>query len=712
MEKKDILSYFSRRPRPQSFRELSAALGANRQEARMLKRLLAEMLDTGELVLTRKGLYAPSEEINLVRGYFEAHADFGFVISDLPGQRDLFIPPYALMGARDNDRVIARPEAEGGRKGRIIRILERAQRRVAGRVEKSRTSCFVKPRGKAFRSDIYIAPEDSARLKNGQSVIVEITDLPSDKRPPEGKVIKVLAAPEKARDEVEAIMEEYGLPARFPRLVAEEARKIHAGMPAEEEGGGARKDLTRLPTVTIDGERARDFDDAVSIRLTDTGYRLWVHIADVSHYVPWESAIDIEARKRATSVYFPDRVVPMLPRELSENLCSLLPGENRRAFTVQMDFDRFGKRFKNTFYPSIIKSDERMTYTAVAGILAGEDPELMTRYDRFVRDFELMSELASQVRARRLDSGSLDFDLPEPEVLLDIQGSPGAIVKSERNIAHIIIEEFMISANEAVAEYLEDLGAPSIYRIHERPDAVKMEEVLRFAKGLLGIRGGTLQEVLAAARGRPEEEIVNFTVLRSLKQARYSTVNAGHFGLASESYTHFTSPIRRYPDLVVHRILKQALQHGRKKAGANIPPAAPKMKSRKSIEPMESIGELGELLPEIAFGSSRMERNANDAEREVLGAMKVWFMKERLGEEMPVRIIEVTSYGLRVRFEDFYVDSFIHVSLITDDFYVFNEKNLSLTGKHTGKRFSTGDTVMARIERVDMEERQIILGLV
>ena len=710
MEKQDILAYFGRRPRPQSFRELSAAMGAGRPEARRLKRLLGEMLDTGELVLTRKGLYAPSEQINLVRGYFEAHGDYGFVIPDLPGQRDLFIPPYASMGAGDNDRVVARPEGEG-RKGRIIRILEQAQRRVAGRVEKSRSGCFVKPRGpkRSFRSDIYIPSRDCAglKIKDGQGVIVEITARP-DKRPPEGKIIKVLPPLLKASDEIEAIMEEYCLPARFPRHVAEEAKRFltGAGVFDFEEEETTRKDLTRLPTVTIDGERARDFDDAVSIRLTDLGYRLWVHIADVSHYVPWGSAIDIEARKRGTSVYFPDRVVPMLPKELSEDLCSLRPGEDCGAFTVQMDFDRFGKRYRTAFYPSTIRSDERMTYTAVAAVLSGQDPELTARYSRLARDFELMDELASQLRSRRLASGSLDFDLPEPEVLLDIRGGPEAIVKSERNIAHIIIEEFMISANEAVAEYLESSGGPGIYRIHEPPDPVKIEEVLRFAKGLLGKRAASLREVLVLARGGPEEEAVTFTVLRSLKQARYSTVNAGHFGLASACYTHFTSPIRRYPDLVVHRILKQNLNqnqnlktlHGRRKAAA-APPAA-------------DLEEFLSLLPEIAFSSSRMERNADEAEREVLNAMKVWFMKGRLGEAMPARIIEVTSFGLKVRFEDFYVDSFIHVSQMTNDFYIFNEKNLSLAGRHTGKRFRAGDTVQARIDRVDMEDRQIILGLV
>ena len=702
MKKQDVLSYFKQKAKPQSFRELSDAFHLNRQEARRFKRLLREMLQAGELVLTRKGLYAPPQEINLVRGYFEAHADYGFVVPDAPGQRDLFIAPYASMGAMDSDRVIARPEAEGGRKGRIIRILERARRRIPGRVEKSRAGCFVKPRGRAFKSDIYIPSQECAKVKNGQNVIVEIVEFPSgeEKRPPAGKIVKILEPPEGPRDELEGIMEQFSLPARFPKNVADAARRMRAG--TEEEGEGAkksrRKDLTRLPTVTIDGERAKDFDDAVSIRLTDIGFRLWVHIADVSHYVPWDGDIDLEARRRGTSVYFPDRVVPMLPKELSENLCSLVPGEDRPAFTVQMDFDRFGKRYGAEFYTSTIRSNERMTYTAVAKILSGDDPGLTARYGALARDFELMSELASQMRARRLGRGSLDFDLPEPEVLLDLQGRPEAIIKSERNIAHIIIEEFMIAANEAVAERLDESGVPAIYRIHEQPDPVKMDEVLRFARVLLGKRSADIQEALAAARGRPEEEIMNFTVLRSLKQARYSTVNAGHFGLASECYTHFTSPIRRYPDLVVHRLLKESIRSGRKTKKAKTSSAGP-------------AEELAELLPEIAFTSSRMERNADDAEREVLKAMKAWFMKERLGEELPVRVIEVTSYGLKVRFEDFYVESFIHVSLMTDDFYVFNEKDLSLTGKKTRRMFRMGDMIKARIERVDLDDREVVLGL-
>ncbi len=704
VEKEDVLSYFKRKPRPQGLRELSAGFGLNRQEARSFKRLLRGMLQTGDLVLTRKGLYAPSEDVNLVRGYFEAHGDgFGFVVSDLPGQRDLFIPPYATMGAMDNDKVIARPEgSESGRKGRIIRILERAPRRVAGRLDKSRTACFIKPKSRSLKMDIYIPPGECARYRNGQEVIAEIVDYPSDKRPPVGRIIKGIEPPERPIDEIDSIIEEFSLPTRFPKQVAEEAKKIRAGVEArdrlqvESEDALQRKNLTRLPTVTIDGERAKDFDDAVSIRLSGSGYRLWVHIADVSHYVPWDSLIDIEARKRGTSVYFTDRVLPMLPKELSEDLCSLVPGENRHAFTIQMDFDRTGKREAASFYKSIIRSDERMTYTDVSKILVDGNTGLRTRYDSLVKDFELMEELAGELRARRLDRGSLDFDLPEPEVLIDLQGRPEAIVRSERNVAHVIIEEFMIAANEAVAEYLSGLGAPAIYRIHEEPDLVKMEEVLRFAKNLLRTKNQDFRSILESARGTPEEEIINFTVLRSLKQARYSTVNAGHFGLASECYTHFTSPIRRYPDLVVHRILEEALFH---------------QKKREKTFPAQRAEMLGELLPELAFSSSRMERNSDEAERAALRAMKAWFIKDKVGEEFPVKVIEVTNYGIRVRFEDFYVESFIHVSLMADDFYVFNEKNLTLAGKHTGKKFRIGDLIKARIDRVDLQEREIILGL-
>jgi ribonuclease R len=653
------------------------------------------MVHSGDLVITRKGLYAPSGELNLIRGYFEAHGDgYGFVIPDVPGARDLFIPPPATGGAMDNDRVIARIEPPG-RKGRIIRVLERAHKFVAGTVEVSKNVCFVKPKSKAVQFDIYIPPAEAANLESGLRVVAEITEYPSDKRrPPTGRIARLIKQPDQPREEVQSVIDEFSLPRKFPKAVAQEAGALgKRDWSLRMKKEPAREDLRALTTVTIDGEKAKDFDDAVSIRVTELGYTLWVHIADVSHFVRPGSHLDKEASERGTSVYFPDMVLPMLPRELSEDLCSLVPGKERLAFTAEMQFDRFGKRFGAKFYPSLIISDRRMTYTEVAGMLEQSDSALTRKYECFYQDFELMSELASSIRQRRLARGSLDFDLPEPEILLDMQGRPEAVVKSERNVAHIIIEEFMIAANEAVAEYLEGRGIPSLYRIHEKPDPEKIEGILRTARLLMKKKiprvVSDLQGLLNIARGTPGEEVINYLVLRSLKQARYSTINAGHFGLASESYTHFTSPIRRYPDLVVHRILREAI------AGAITP---------------ERSRELKTILPDIAFSCSRTERAADEAERAVMKALKAWFMRDKTGDVMSGVIIGVTSYGLRVRLRDYYVEGFLHVSVMTDDFYIFNEETLSLHGKR-GRQFSMGDPIQVRLDKVDMEEKEILFGL-
>jgi ribonuclease R len=449
--------------------------------------------------------------------------------------------------------------------------------------------------------------------------------------------------------------------------------------------------------VTIDGERAKDFDDAISIKRTDDGYRLWVHIADVGFFVGWDSLIDKEARKRGTSVYFPDRVIPMLPKELSEDLCSLRPKVERMAFTVEMDFDMHGERTDTRFYPSIINSNERMTYTSVKKILVDEDRKERQKYNYLLQDFEMMGELCNILKSRRLKRGSLDFDLPEPEVLLDIQGNPENIIRAERNFAHMIIEEFMIAANEAVAGHLEALNIPSLYRIHEEPDPMKLEGImkiissLRILKKTKTITPKDFSDLIKQIQGTPEEEIINHMILRSLKQAKYSPINVGHFGLASESYTHFTSPIRRYPDLVVHRILREVLTK--------------KHLGDKRIKDLES------LLPDIAFHSSRMERQADEAERAVLSAMRVWFMRDKVGEEFEGKVVSVTPYGLKIRLKDYYVEGFLHVSYMTDDFYQYDEKSLSLHGVHRKKRFTIGKELKVRIDRVDMEEREIVLGI-
>ncbi|MCL4457982.1 MAG: ribonuclease R [Nitrospirae bacterium] len=697
--KESLTSFFKEKvTQPLGFREIVYNLNLTPPESRKLKRFLREMVNDGNIVRTRKGLYGLSEEMSLVTGYFEAHRDgYGFVILEKPGERDVFIPARATLGAMNNDRVVARMENRHRREGRIIRILERAHARVAGTFETSRTGFYVKPKNKAVPFDLYIAPKETGKAKDGDSVIAEIISYPTDKRPPAARIVKILKKPESPLDEVEGIIDELNLPRRFPHNVLEEANGLYMDNRRAAAGGLKRKDLRHLPTVTIDGERAKDFDDAISIARTDNGYRLWVHIADVGHYVRWGSFLDSEARKRGTSVYFPDRVIPMLPKELSEDLCSLKPKVDRFAFTVEMDFDGTGEIINRKFYQSIINSNERMTYTSVKEILVDEDKAVRERYGYLLRDFEIMGELCDILKAGRLKRGSLDFDLPEPEVLLDIQGNPENIIRAVRNFAHMMIEEFMIAANEAVAGHLEDLGIPSLYRIHEEPDITKLEDIMKtistlgMHKGRKGMKAGDFPGLLKQIQGTPEEDIISHMILRSLKQAKYSPVNVGHFGLASESYTHFTSPIRRYPDLVVHRILSEVL-------------------SKKHLGD-KKIKELESTLGDIAFHSSKMERQADDAERKVLDAMRVWFMKDKVGDEFDGKVVAVASHGLKIRLKDYYVEGFLHVSFMTDDFYQYDEKSRSLYGIHKKKRYTVGKEVSVRIDKVDMEEKEIVLGI-
>lgn len=684
--------------KPLSFKDIAALMNLGRTEARALKRMLRIMVRDGEIVLTRKGLYGPAGEMNLVSGYFDAHRDgYGFVVMEKPGERDIFIPAWATMGSMNNDRVIARVENWQRREGRIIRILERTQTRIAGKLEVTKTGLFVKPKDKALHFGISIAQRDRGDAKSGDIVIAEITGFPKDRRPPAGKIVKVLGKPEEPKAEIEAIIEEFNLPRKFPHKVSEEAKLLSQQSAESREGRTQRrKDLTSLRTVTIDGERAKDFDDAVSIKIAEHGYTLYVHIADVGFYVGWTSVIDSEARMRGTSVYLPDRVIPMLPKELSEDLCSLKPKVKRFSFTAEMDFDRQGERIGAKFYPSVIISDERMTYTSVRKILIDNDRHEREKYEYLLQDFDLMAELCGVLRKKRLERGSLDFDLPEPEVLLDLQGRPEAVLSAERNFAHMLIEEFMVAANEAVAGHLNALGVPVLYRVHEEPDQSKFEDMARVFKSVCKTRCPSkpkdFAELIRNMKGTPEEEIINYMVLRSLKQARYSYINVGHFGLASKCYTHFTSPIRRYPDLVVHRILREVLN--------------------KKYLSEKRVAELNKLLPDIAFHSSRMERLADKAENTVIDAMRVWFMKDKLGEEFDAKIVNVTPYGFKVRLKDFFVEGFLHVSHMTDDFYSYNERAMSLVGRHTKRSFSIGNELRVRIDRVDMEEREIILDIV
>lgn len=699
--KEEILKRFKERSsRPMHMREMLMSFKVTGEERRAFKRLVKELLRGGEIIKTRKNQYGLPEKMSLIVGKLQRHMDgYGFVIPEKTGEADIFISQRSLSGAMHGDRVVARIERikEGARReGVIIRILERAHRKVVGIYEASRNIGYVLPNDLRIGQAIYIGPKDRKGAKKGDIVVVEIHSYPTATRAAEGRITKILGKPDDPGITTDIIIEEYELSEGFPSDVSQEARSV-----LQEVKKGMikrRKDLRYLNTVTIDGEKARDFDDAVSIkRLPGKSILLWVHIADVGFYVTWDSYLDLEARSRGTSVYFPDRVVPMLPEELSNGICSLRPKEDRLALTVEMEFDREGNRIRYDFYESVINSNERMTYTSVKKILVDKDPVELKRYNYLIDDLSTMEELCGRLTAKRVQRGSLDFDLPEPEIILDIQGAIRDVVTAERNIAHRIIEEFMIAANETVASYINNLGVPSIYRIHEEPDPDKIGELLEFLSGFgfsfskKKVSPKILQKVLEDVMDKPEEKLINNVMLRSMKQARYAVENLGHFGLASECYTHFTSPIRRYPDLIVHRILRE---------------------SRKGHLSEKRKRYLSENLPEIAAHSSEKERAADDAEREVVNSLKVRFMKDKVGEEYEGIISGVTSYGFFVQLKEIFIEGLVHVSTLRDDYYNIFEKAHLLKGEHTKRVFRLGDEVNVRVDRVDLERGQIDFSLV
>ncbi|MEO5357190.1 MAG: ribonuclease R [Nitrospirae bacterium YQR-1] len=692
IDREKLKKYLKSMKKPQSFKELSRRLSESTKETRLLKKYLRELMRAGVVVRTNNGHYGPATEMGLATGFFEAHrGGYGFVIVDKSGERDIFIPGRKTNGAMDNDRVVVRLEDGRRREGSIVRVVERVHDKVFGRIDYVGNACYLKPKNKTIFFDLYIPEHDTLSAKAGDSVVAEITDYGNSSRPPVGKIIKIMTAPDGPKSEIDMIVDEFHLPKRFPKAVTDEAKalpdEITSDMITE------RVDLRTLKTVTIDGERARDFDDAISIIKQPQGYKLYVHIADVSHFVPWESALDTEARRRGTSVYFSDRVIPMFPKRLSEELCSLKPKVDRLTFTVEMDFSDSGRRTSARFYPSVIRSDERMTYTVVKEILVNGDVRRRKKYAALVPEFEIMGQLCTLLREVRLQRGSLDFDLPEPEIILDMQGALESIVGTERNFAHSIVEEFMIAANEAVSSFLESLKVPSVYRIHEEPDQRKLDEIIKVLKCTISwnknrISASDFPKIIAKSSESPYKEVINYLVLRALKQARYSITNEGHFGLASKSYTHFTSPIRRYPDLVVHRVLREAL------SGVS-----------------KDSKDFSKKLSDVAFHCSHRERVAEEAERESINALRVWFLKDSVGEEFSGRVIGTSTRGLRVRLDGHFIDGIVEVSQMSDDYYVFEERSLTLKGKNKKKVFSIATPVNVRIDRVDMEDREIFFTL-
>jgi ribonuclease R len=709
LTKKELLNFFKTRAgRPLLVREVMRQFKLTTDDRRLLKRYLGELMTEGAIIKTRGNRFGLPEKMDLETGIYQANpAGFGFILPEKKGVTDIFIPAAARQDAMDGDKVVARvsppsgkKKATGKREGVIVRILERARTKIVGTYAPSalRTERhgFVTPTDQKLTLDLFIAPENTGGANPGDLVSAEILSYPTRGRHAEGRVVKVIGRPGDPGIDTELIIEQHELPRDFSPAALEEAHAIPQQVtPAMRKG---RADLRDLPTVTIDGEKARDFDDALSIEKTRHGWRLWVHIADVAHYVTESSFIDQEAYARATSVYFPDRAIPMLPEALSNGICSLNPKVDRLTLTCEMEIDKQGTVVKYDIYESVITSNERMTYTAVRRILVDRDQELRKRYHSLVPQFELLAELMEVMRQKRSRRGSIDFDLPEPEIILDLQGQMTDVVRAERNMAHQIVEECMLAANETVAGHLAELEIPLIYRVHEEPSDEKMADLAEFLP-TIGItlppsdklRPRHIQKAIASVKGTPVEALVNTVVLRTMKQARYSEANIGHFGLAAETYTHFTSPIRRYPDLIVHRIVKNAVR-GR-------------YKDEQAVEKLEG------MLPEAAVHCSERERAAMEAERDVVAMLKVRFMADKLGEVYEGTITGVTAFGLFVQLKDLFVEGLVHVSTLAGDFYQYIENRHCLRGERRKRVFRLGDGVRVRVDRVDPDRKRIDFSL-
>jgi ribonuclease R len=692
----ELLPMMKEEDRPLLLREILRRLGLQKEQRGRARELLRDLAEEGKVVRIRGNRYGLPSKMSLTVGRVKAHPDgYGFVIPEKEGEEDVFISPRNLKEAMHGDRVIARIESvrQKGKEGSVIRILERKTRRVVGKFMKAKNYAYIIPEDERILQEVFIPEGETKKARPNQLVVAEITRYPTERARPEGRVTHILGYPDDPEIGPQIIIHKYDLPHRFSSAALKEAQDL-SPLPSSSEYR-ERVDLREVPTFTIDGENARDFDDAVSIeRQRDGGIKLYVSISDVSHYVKEGGPLDEEAYLRGTSVYFPDRAIPMFPPELSHHICCLHPRLDRLTLTAELRYDAKGEKTGVQFYPSVIRSDERLTYTLVKKILVDGDAEIKNEFRHLLPSLELMANLCQELRRRRMGRGAIDFDLPEPEVILDLQGETEDIIRADRNLAHQMIEEFMISANEAVAHFMGEKGFPFVYRIHEPPQKEAIVEFRRFISHLgykmrkdSDCSSKEFQRILSEVKGRPEERVVNDVLLRSMKWAKYSAKNLGHFGLASDAYTHFTSPIRRYPDLIVHRLLKRVL-------------------SEKEIKISE------ETLAHQANHLSNRERVAMEAEREIVDRYKVRFMKGKTGEELEGVISGVTAFGFFVELKDFFVEGLVRVTSLHDDYYQYHEKKYCLVGERTHKTFRIGDEVRVRVDRVDVERRHIDFGLV
>ena len=688
-ERKAMLTALFRDPAyiPMKAKEIAALLNIPKGQREELQEVLDILVAEGAAGISKKGKYGKPESFS-VNGIFSGHPrGFGFVTVE-GMEQDVFIPEEKTRGALNGDRVQIVIERESGGKraeGAVLRILEHANREVIGYFQKNKNFGFVIPDNPKISRDIFISKEKDMGAVTGHKVVAKIEDFGGPGKNPEGEITEILGHAGDPGTDILSIVRAYGLPEAFPEEVMKEAGAVPEEVEASQTAG--RLDLRGLQAVTIDGEDAKDLDDAVTLTKEGDRYHLGVHIADVSHYVKEGSALDREALKRGTSVYLVDRVIPMLPHRLSNGICSLNESCDRLALSCLMEISEKGEILDHQIAETVIRVDRRMTYTAVNGIITHQDKGLMEEYRELVPLFQLMKELSQILRERRAKRGAIDFDFPESKIILDEKGKPLEIRPHERNAATKLIEDFMLAANETVAEDFYWRQLPFLYRTHENPDPEKMKQLATFIHNFgLFIRTAhgeihpkEIQKLLAKVEDTPQEALISRLTLRSLKQARYSVQCTGHFGLAASYYTHFTSPIRRYPDLQIHRIIKESLKSG--------------LGERR-------IAHYEDILPDVAVKTSALERRADEAERETEKLKKCEYMSRYIGEEFEGVISGVTNWGLYVELPNT-VEGMIRMNALDDDYYLFDEEHYELTGEMTKKTYKLGQRIRVRVVNTD-----------
>lgn len=680
---------------PMKFKELAMLLQVPKERRDELRQILEALESEGKIYLSKRGKYCQGEAKRLTGIFRASLKGFGFVVIE-GEEQDIYIAEEDTNTAMDQDEVevvITREPDGRSREGKIVRIVNRALTKVVGlyQVRKGKSYGFVIPDNQRLSSDIFVPAEYSKGAVDGHKVVVELTSYGDDRRSPEGKVVEIIGHINDPGTDILSIVKGYDLPLEFPEKVLNQAERV--AKPVSEADRQGRQDLRDWQMVTIDGEDAKDLDDAVSIAREGDCYILGVHIADVTNYVQENSALDREAFKRGTSVYLVDRVIPMLPHTLSNGICSLNQGEDRLALSCIMKIDEKGRVVDHEIAETVIRVDQRMSYTSVKKILEDHDPKETKKYQELVPMFEEMSRLSKILREHRRIRGSIDFDFPETKMILDEKGCPLELRPYERNVATRMIEDFMLLANETVAEdyYWQEL--PFVYRTHEAPDEEKIRTLATFINnfgysmhvGANEVRPKEIQKLLAKVEGSPQEAMISRLALRSMKQAKYTPENSGHFGLAAAYYTHFTSPIRRYPDLQIHRIIKDNIR-GRMKE--------------------EKIVHYDKILPEVTKHASEMERRAEEAERETVKLKKVEYMQQHLGEIFEGVISSITKWGMYVELPNT-VEGLVHVANMRDDHYEYDENRYELIGAHTNKVYKLGQRIRIRVTGADRLLRTI-----